>query len=82
MAVENQSLLLDLVEWIAVKPRPYDEVMEAWRSSCPRLTIWEDALDQGLLRREADKAVGTLVMVTESGEDFLRYAGRLPEAGV
>ena len=43
MAVENEALLLDLVEWVATRPRSYDEVMEGWRSSCPRLTIWEDA---------------------------------------
>ena len=68
------------MEWIAIKPRSYDEVMEAWRSSCPRLTIWEDALDRGLLKREANASVGTRVLVTASGKDFLSRAGRLPEA--
>ena len=33
----------DLVEWVAKEPRPYSEVMAAWRTSCPRLTVWEDA---------------------------------------
>mgnify|MGYP002382501856 CR=1 FL=1 len=28
----------DLVEWIAKEPRPYADVMDAWRTSCPRLT--------------------------------------------
>jgi len=44
-------LVLDFVEWIAAGPRRYSEVMEAWKTSCPRLTIWEDAIDQGLVQR-------------------------------
>jgi hypothetical protein len=42
-------LVFDLLEWLALSPRPYAEVMEVWRTSCPRLTIWEDAVDLGLL---------------------------------
>lgn len=45
----NQALIHDLVNWIATQPRAYTEVMEAWRTSCPRLTIWEDATDLGYL---------------------------------
>jgi hypothetical protein len=41
----NRSLVLDLVEWLAKRPRPYRDVMDAWRTSCTRLAIWEDALD-------------------------------------
>ena len=37
-------LILDFLEWIGGGPRPYAEVMEAWRTSCPRLTVWEDAI--------------------------------------
>lgn len=40
--------------WIAEGGRTYGEVMEAWRTSCPRLSIWEDALDEGLVRVEND----------------------------
>ena len=40
--------------WIADGGRTYGEVMEAWRTSCPRLSIWEDALDDGLVRIEND----------------------------
>ncbi len=42
-------LTLDFLAWIAAKPRDYADVMEAWRTSCPRLTIWEDAVDAGLI---------------------------------
>ena len=37
-------LILDLVEWVAREPRPYPELIDAWRTSCPRLTVWEDAV--------------------------------------
>ena len=42
--LENRTLVLDLVEWIGDRPRPYADVMAAWQTSCPRLPIWEDAL--------------------------------------
>lgn len=38
------ALVLDLVEWVASEPRPYPEVMDAWRTTCPRLAVWEEAL--------------------------------------
>jgi hypothetical protein len=43
----NDPLVLDLLEWIAREPRLYAEVIETWRTSCPRLTILEDAVDRG-----------------------------------
>jgi hypothetical protein len=46
-------LMRDLLAWLARTPRTYAETMEAWRSSCPRLTIWEDALADGLVRVES-----------------------------
>jgi hypothetical protein len=42
-------LTLQFLAWIGEAPRPYGEVMEAWRTSCPRLSIWEDALRDGLV---------------------------------
>jgi hypothetical protein len=41
------TLILDLLEWIGPNPRPYAEVLEAWRTSCPSLPVWEAANDQG-----------------------------------
>jgi hypothetical protein len=46
-----ESLILDLLEWIANGQRSYEEVMDAWRTSCPRLPVWEDANDRGLVAR-------------------------------
>ena len=45
----ERALTLQMLDWIAVRPRTYGEAMEAWRSTCPRLTIWEDALAAGLV---------------------------------
>ena len=73
MSEAADALVLDLVEWIAREPRPYAEVIATWRTSCPRLTIWEDAVDSGYVARSA----GAMVEVTEAGTKWLRTHGRL-----
>lgn len=75
-----EALIADLVEWIAQRPRPYGDVMEAWRSSCPRLTIWEDALERGLIAHEQVVGADAVVNVTARGRIFLKEHGRWPEA--
>jgi len=68
------SLTLDLLEWVARTPRTYHETMEVWRSSCPRLAIWEDALADGLVAVENDNSSGvnqTLVVVSAPGRSEL-----------
>ena len=47
-----ESLILDLLEWLTQRERTYEEVMAAWRTSCPRLPVWEDANDRGLIKTE------------------------------
>src|SRR4249920_1428731 len=42
-------LMLQFLAWLAENPRSYAEVMDAWRTSCPRLSIWEDAQLEGLV---------------------------------
>ena len=69
--MENLPLVRDLVSWIAVRPRAYDEVMDTWRTSCPRLTIWEDAVDAGLVKVRFDNEAGKVVSVTQHGREFL-----------
>jgi hypothetical protein len=76
MADTADPLVLDFVEWIARQPRPYSEVIETWRTSCPRLTIWEDAADCGYVARQTIAGFGLIVTVTEDGEKFLRERGR------
>jgi len=79
MPVENDALLLDLVDWVAARPRPYAEVMEAWRTGCPRLAIWEDALDRGYVACGHRDGGATMVSATPAGVEFLKQAGRLPK---
>ncbi len=69
-------LILDLVEWVAEKPRPYAEVMDAWRTSCPRLTVWEEAVDRGLVVRRYVDGTGAIVEASQSGRDALVSHGR------
>ena len=71
MDVENRSLVCDLLEWVSEAPRPYDEVMAAWRTSCPRLTVWEDAVDAGLVTVDF-RDNQRFVDVTSQGRAFLR----------
>lgn len=52
-----------LLSWIQERPRTYDEVMDAWRSSCPRLTVWEDALEAGYVRATRSTETGEVVIV-------------------
>jgi D-3-phosphoglycerate dehydrogenase len=68
--IENKPLVLDLLEWVVKKPRTYAEVMDAWRTSCPRLPIWEDSVRLGLLRTRVQ--AGThMVAVTAAGRALL-----------
>jgi hypothetical protein len=67
-----ETLIIDLLEWVAVKPRPYDELMASWRTSCPRLRVWEDAVDLGFVHRTAGEHHKTLVKLTSAGEAWLR----------
>lgn len=73
----TEALVLDFVERVAARPRTYAEVMETWRTSCARLTIWEDSVDQKLVAREHRNGVAT-VKVTTLGRVLLTNAGRLP----
>jgi hypothetical protein len=70
-----EPLVLDLVASVAAAPRPYAQVIEAWRTSCPRLTVWEDAAQAGLVacRTDGDALV---VAATGAGRAALAAAGR------
>lgn len=48
--IEPGLLMVEFLKWVADHPRSYDEAMEAWRSTCPRMTVWEDALVDGMIR--------------------------------
>ena len=77
--IENETLVLDLVEWIAKQPRSYAEVMEAWRTSCPRFPVWEDVIDLRFVTRVNGNGPVEMVLVTPAGQAFLRSRGRAYE---
>ena len=80
LASSLDPLILDLVEWCAREPRTYAEVLDAWRTSCPRLTVWEDATERGLLVRQPgasqSRSAITYVTVSPAGHAFLAAHGR------
>jgi hypothetical protein len=76
MADDLQPLVLDLVEWVAREPRSYAEVFDTWRTSCPRLPVWEEACDRGLVSRDSAPGRSVQVVVTAAGRRFLRLHGR------
>jgi len=59
-------LVCDLLEWLHRRPRTHDEVIEGWRTSCPRLAVWEEATERGFVTRKH-----TIVEVTPLGLSFL-----------
>jgi D-3-phosphoglycerate dehydrogenase len=65
------SLILDLLEWIGPNARLYTEVIEAWRTSCPRLPVWEEASERGFIVRHYEPGRET-VAVTALGAEHVR----------
>ena len=63
--------IVELLEWISSRPRTYVQAMEAWQSTCPRHTVWEDALTDGLIQIEGDAMREFLVTLTERGRAVL-----------
>ncbi|HXA74654.1 MAG TPA: hypothetical protein VNV83_10465 [Acidimicrobiales bacterium] len=72
MSEPVEALIMDLLEWLGPTPRPYAEVMDAWRTSCPRLPVWEDANDRGLIERRRVPGSGELVSVSLEGRVYLQ----------
>jgi hypothetical protein len=65
-------LTIDFLTWLAARPRTYQDVMEAWRTSCPRLTVWEDAIDAGLITRVHTPGQPLRIDLTQAGRDLLQ----------
>ena len=60
------ALTTQMLEWLDEEPRSYAETLEAWKTSCPRLSIWEDALAESLIRIDTGR-----VHVTPAGRALL-----------
>ena len=73
MNATTTALTRQMLEWIAARPREHAEVMEAWRTSCPRLSIWEDACLDGLLQ-VVEGEVRLTVRGTAAVRNFTSYS--------
>lgn len=65
------ALIVDLLEWIGPESRPYAEVIEAWRTSCPRLPVWEEANARGYIVREHLEGLPARISVSPAGRAVL-----------
>jgi hypothetical protein len=70
--METSLLMKQFLGWIAHRPRTYSEVLEAWRSSCPRQCVWEDALADALVQIERGATIDqSRVTLTARGSCIL-----------
>ena len=68
------ALIIGLLEWLASRARTYEEVIDVWRTSCPKLPVWEDANDRGfVVKQNVDGR--EIVRLTAAGSDFLQRRG-------
>ena len=72
MSEPVDPLTLQFLAWVASRPRSYTEAMEAWQTTCPRHTVWEDALIDGLVQVQSkDRADKFEVILTPKGRTLL-----------
>ena len=75
MSEPASLIMLQFLAWVADRPRTYPQTMEAWHSTCPRLSVWEDAIIDGLVR--LDNGAGRAVRLTPRGSAILEKS-RVP----
>jgi len=76
MAESVSLLMIQFLTWVATRRRTYAESMDAWRSSCPRHTVWEDALADGLIQiGGGDTLQESEVTLTQRGRAILGGGG-------
>jgi hypothetical protein len=63
----------ELLAWIAQEPRTYPQAIELWKTQCPRHSLWEDAVSDGLVRVVRNGSLSH-VELTVAGEEALRGA--------
>ncbi len=72
MSESTNLLMLEFLHWVADRRRTYDEAMEAWQSHCPRQTIWEDAMIDGLIQIDRDEGIhNPEIILTDRGKALL-----------
>jgi hypothetical protein len=72
MSDSPSLIMIQFLSWVEDRPRSYAETMDAWRTSCPRLSVWEDAVIANLVRLEGEG--GRVVKLTDRGRAALRQA--------
>jgi hypothetical protein len=73
--------LLQFLAWVAAQPRTYEETMDAWRTSCPRLCATGGLVD--VIREAGTARADATVRLTSKGAAWLdsaRTAATRPEA--
>lgn len=81
MSDPTEALVLDLLEWIGRRRRLYADVIEIWRTSCPRLPVWEEANERGFVERHS-RGAETFITVSDAGWAFLRRHRPFPAHGM
>jgi hypothetical protein len=69
MSQPARLITLQFLAWVADRPRTYGEAMDTWRSTCPQLSVWEDAIIAGLVQIENGN--GRAVTLTPRGRAVL-----------
>jgi hypothetical protein len=72
MTSNVDALVIDLLEWLRAGPQTYDDVLEGWRTSCPRLPVWEEVNDRGFVEQYFVSGRGRLVSITPAGLEHLQ----------
>ena len=80
--VSASAATLDLLSWIDARPRSYDETIDAWKTSCPRLSVWDDAVTDGLVWVDRRNGQGPRVALTARGRNALADLARTASSGV
>ena len=81
MAEGVHPLLVEFLTWVFIRPRTSEDAMDAWRTNCPRHTVWEDALDGGYIQVERGSTLARSgVMLTARGEGLIHGVGSAPVA--
>jgi hypothetical protein len=71
--LNTEALTVEFLHRVASEPRTYGETMEAWRTNCPRMPIWENAVSDGLVALEGGGSMrGRRVALTRKGRSVLR----------
>jgi len=74
MEAQPSLIMIQFLQWVADRPRRREDVMDAWRSSCPRFPVWEDAHAEGLIRQRGGQHGEHRVELTERGRMALERA--------